>query len=225
MQTIYIDNTNQYIYVQLYDSNNALVEGTVDGEVLSGITMVILPYKQNAVTVNPASIVWILSAKVWQITIPKTALIQFGNLIISLTVTSIKNTAIDVHVGYPDITLITTSNLNAFISQIEDDLNNLGGSLSSIINTEVTDALNTYDVPTNNDLAIALTNTLANLLVAEIKDGRSIQDILRIVDLFFTGIITNAGSGLLLISGSDGSTISVVGDEIGNRSNVSVNLL
>lgn len=58
-----------------------------------------------------------------------------------------------------------------------------------------------------------------------IGNGRSLRDILRIIDAMFTGTVTNAGTGVVTYTSGDGSTVTITGDGAGNRSSVVVNLV
>jgi len=66
---------------------------------------------------------------------------------------------------------------------------------------------------------------LTALMNISVRSGRSVKDILRILDIVFTGTVEVVIPDYSVFIGADRSTISVTGDNIGNRSNVEVDLL
>jgi hypothetical protein len=225
MQTIYSDGTIQYVYTQLLASNGSLYEGSVDGQSLLGGNIKILEYKKAVVSVNPATIIWIDAVKLWKIQINTANITQYGSMFVTVYGTEIQTKVVEVHVNILESIAATSTDVSALSLSIDDDLNAFNVALSSTINAEVLNALDTFNVPNIDDMNNAVYNSVTNAFNTSILSNRNLIDLIRILDIFFTGTVVNAGSGTTTFTGSDGSTINVVGDDLGNRSSVVVNLV
>jgi len=225
MQTIYIDNTNQYVYTQLIGVDGKVFEGQSDGEALENAMLSLLFYKRIPSLINPAVVTWSNTARLWIVLIPNESIKQFGSLIVTVMSTLIADNIIDVKVGISDNQQLTVNQFNTFASDLQNVVNLIGSDVSSIVNSEVLNALDTYNVPTMVDISASFVQLLNEILTLEIRSGRTLQEFLKIADIIFTGEVTNSGSGLVTMTGTDGSTITIVGDNIGNRTDVVVNIL
>jgi polyhydroxyalkanoate synthesis regulator phasin len=225
MQTIYNDRTDQYIFTELYKSNGELHQGSEDGDTISGSSIIILEYKLTGVTISPAVIEWVESSKLWKITIPADNITQYGSMFVTINGTGIASKVIEVHVDIIENDIVTKDEFSQFSSDMGNDILNLKSHIDSSINTQVLDAMTDYDVVSITNLDQQLTTHIQEIMDFEIKTGRTFKEFIRIIDIIFTGIVTNAGSGTVTFTGSDGSTVYIMGDNLGNRSDIIVNLL
>jgi len=72
---------------------------------------------------------------------------------------------------------------------------------------------------------IILSLTGTDIATQIIEVNVTVENIDKIIELIFTGTVINSGTGLVTFTGSDGSTIVINGDNLGNRSGVILNIL
>jgi hypothetical protein len=122
----------------------------------------------------------------------------------TITGTGIRDNVLEGMIWFPQSTYATVANLTTANSNISD------------IKT-VTDAL---DVPTTTEIATAV-------LGASIRTGRTVLQLLRIIEIILDGTVTGLTSGSgspVTFTGVDGSTVVFTVDANGNRAISSVNL-
>jgi hypothetical protein len=182
-----------------------------------------------------------------KLVIPHAAITATGRYCLCIKSTDNANYNLDGLIKLPESSFATASSISALnnisqaqvLTQVGTGLTNYGAAtatnvtnatsplataanlttVDSVVDSikTVTDAL---DVPTTTEIATAI-------LGASIRTGRTVSQLLRIIEIILDGTITGLTSGSgspVTITGADGSTVSFTIDENGNRAISSVNL-
>lgn len=97
MQEILYDGTEQEVFFNLTFTDYTDCIGSTDGEILTGVTVVIKEFKQISTSISSPSITWDLTLQKWKLIIP--SLTQYGDGIITIQRSDIITETINFYAG------------------------------------------------------------------------------------------------------------------------------